>query len=99
MFRPSVLLTTLYAAGYAAYNISCPWLPQVSFLGITGGTNVKVATQRMLDVIFTNELAKQFSFMGRGAKHGFAHLELKSVLNGEKHTECIKVTLVRFTYF
>jgi hypothetical protein len=32
--------------------------------------------------LFTNPLAMQYNFMGHGAKHAYADLELKNVING-----------------
>ena len=55
---------------------------KVSYLGLIGGMNVKQTTRRIMSSLFTNPLAMQYNFMGHGAKHAYADLELKNVING-----------------
>ena len=57
-------------------------VPQISYLGVIGGSTVKDTTRRILKSLLSNMLAMTFNFNGHGVKHAFGVLQLKDVVNG-----------------
>jgi hypothetical protein len=51
-------------------------------LGLTGGTDVGETTRRVLVKVFTNNVAKQLNWKGRGEKIGVATLGIIGCVKG-----------------
>jgi len=56
---------------------------QAKYLSQIGGLTIEDSIRRILQSVMTADLARQYSFHGRGSKIAFSGLKLKSVVYGK----------------